>query len=99
MKPKGMKMRIKAVLRDTEILRMEAGSNERIVAAAKKNLDRVVNLPSLLKVMGLTFDDRCKMLNALKNSDLKIMLLSDSNQHLILIGKSSDVEPIGYQWQ
>ena len=94
-----MKMRIKAVLRDTEILQMEAGSKERIIAAAKKNIDRVVNLPSLMKVMGLTVDDRCKMLNALKDSELKIRLLNDSNQHLIMIGNLGDVEIEGYQWQ
>ncbi|MFW9870699.1 MAG: hypothetical protein ACFFFO_15285 [Candidatus Thorarchaeota archaeon] len=94
-----MKMRIKAVLRDTEILQMEAGSKARIIAAAKKNIDRVVNLPSLLKVMGLTIDDRCKMLNALKDSELKIRLLNDSNQHLIMIGNLGDAEIEGYQWQ
>ncbi|MFW9808815.1 MAG: hypothetical protein ACFFE6_05460, partial [Candidatus Thorarchaeota archaeon] len=66
---------------------------------AKKNIDRVVNLPSLLKVMGLTIDDRCKMLNALKDSELKIRLLNDSNQHLIMIGNLGDAEIEGYQWQ
>lgn len=92
-------MRIKAVLRDSEILQMEAGSKERINAAAKKNIDRVVNLPSLLKVMGLTPEDRCKMLEQLKNSGIKIWLLTDSNQHLIFIGNKSVEEFAGYQWQ
>jgi len=92
-------MRIKAVLRDSEILQMEAGSKERINAAAKKNIDRVVNLPSLLKVMGLTPEDRCKMLEQLKDSGIKIWLLTDSNQHLIFIGNKSVEEFAGYQWQ
>ncbi|MGY5863191.1 MAG: hypothetical protein RTV41_01160 [Candidatus Thorarchaeota archaeon] len=92
-------MRIKAVLRDSEILQMEAGSKERINAAAKKNIDRVVNLPSLLKVMGLTLDDRCKMLENLRNSGIQIWLLNDANQHLVLIGEKSDEEFAGYQWQ
>ncbi|MHA2025766.1 MAG: hypothetical protein ACW98U_07675 [Candidatus Thorarchaeota archaeon] len=92
-------MRIKAVLRDSEILQMEAGSDERINAAAKKNIDRVVNLPSLLKVMGLTPDDRCKMLENLRNSGIQIWLLNDANQHLIFLGEMKDEEFEGYQWQ
>jgi hypothetical protein len=92
-------MRIKAVLRDTEILQMEAGSKERIIAAARKNIDRVVNLPSLLKVMGLTLDDRCRMLEVLKDSKIRIWLLNDAGQHLIFLGDKKDAEIIGYQWQ
>ncbi len=92
-------MRIKAVLRDTEILQMEAGSKERIIAAAKKNIDRVVNLPSLLKVMGLTLDDRCRMLEALKDSKIHLWLLNDGGQHLIYLGDKKDDEIAGYQWQ
>jgi hypothetical protein len=92
-------MRIKAVLRDTEILQMEAGSKERIIAAAKKNLDRVVNLPSLLKVMGLTLDNRCIMLETLKDSKFQIWLLNDANQHLIFLGEKKATEFEGYQWQ
>ena len=92
-------MRIKAVLRDTDILQMEAGSKERIIAAAMKNMDRVVNLPSLLKVMGLTFDDRCKMLETLKDSKFQVWLLTDANQHLIFLGDKKDAEFEGYQWQ
>ncbi len=92
-------MRIKAVLRDTEILQMEAGSKDRIIAAARKNIDRVVNLPSLLKVMGLTLDDRCRMLEALKDSKMPLWLLNDAGQHLIYLGDQKDAEIIGYQWQ
>lgn len=92
-------MRIKAVLRDTEILQMEASSKERIIAAARKNKDRVVNLPSLLKVMGLTLDDRCRMLEVLKDSKIRIWLLNDAGQHLIFLGDKKDAEIIGYQWQ
>lgn len=94
-----MEMRIKAVLRDKEILQMEAGSRERVIAAAKKNNDRVVNLPSLLKVMGLTFDDRCMMLEILKDSGLRIWLLADANQHLIYLNDESVDTFEGYQWQ
>ena len=92
-------MRIKAVLRDTEILQMEAGTKKRIIAAARKNIDRVVNLPSLLKVMGLTLDDRCRMLEALKDSKIQLWLLNDAGQHLIYLGDTKDAEFEGYQWQ
>ncbi len=92
-------MRIKAVLRDTDILQMEAGSKERIIAAAKKNMDRVVNLPSLLKVMGLIIDDRCKMLDVVKDSKIHVWLFNDANQHLIFLGHKKDAEFEGYQWQ
>jgi hypothetical protein len=94
-------MRIKAVLRDTDILQLEAGSKDRILAAAKKNADRVVNWPSLLKVMGLAFEDRTKMLDNLANSKLKIWLLTDGSQDLIFIseGKETPPENVGYQWQ
>ncbi len=92
-------MRIKAVLRDTDILQMEAGSKVRIIAAAKKNLNRVVNLPSLLKVMGLMIDDRCIMLEVLKDSNMQVWLFNDANQHLIFLGDKKDAEFEGYQWQ
>lgn len=92
-------MRIKAVLRDSEILKLEAGSDERILAAAKKNSDRIVNLPSLLKVMGLTFDDRGTMLDALKYTKIHIWLLNDAQQHLIYISEKKDSEVGGYNWQ
>jgi hypothetical protein len=92
-------MRIKAVLRDTEILQMEAGSKARVIAAAKKNLDRVVNLPSLLKVMGLDFQDRCVMLDVLKDSKLHVWLLIDVQQHLIYLSEKEYLEFGGYMWQ
>ena len=92
-------MRIKAVLRDTEILQMEAGSRERIIAAAEKNIDRVINLPSLLKVMGLDFDERTVMLDTLKESKIHIWLLFESEQHLVFMSEKEDSEMEGYQWQ
>ncbi|MHA1390092.1 MAG: hypothetical protein ACTSWA_01885 [Candidatus Thorarchaeota archaeon] len=92
-------MRIKAVLRDGDILKLEAGSKERILAAAKKNSDRIVNFPSLLKVMGLTFEDRGIMLEALKDTKIHIWLLNDAQQHLIYISDKKDSEFVGYNWQ
>lgn len=92
-------MRIKAVLRDTEILQLNPGSKERIIAAAKKNVDRIVNLPSLLKVMGLSFDERCTMLAMLKDSNLHIWLLNDSQQHLVYFSEKKEFEYGGYNWQ
>ena len=92
-------MRIKAVLRDGDILKLEAGSKERILAAAKKNSDRIVNLPSLLKVMGLNFEDRGIMLDALKDSKIHIWLLNDAQQHLIYLSTKKESEFGGYNWQ
>ena len=92
-------MRIKAVLRDGDILKLEAGSKERILAAAKKNSDRMVNFPSLLKVMGLTFEDRGIMLDALKDSKIHIWLMNDAQQHLIFISNKKESEFGGYNWQ
>ena len=92
-------MRIKAVLRDGDILKLEVGSKERILAAAMKNSDRIVNLPSLLKVMGLTFEDRGIMLDALKDPKIHIWLLNDAQQHLIYISHKKDSEVGGYNWQ
>jgi hypothetical protein len=94
-------MRIKAVLRDTDILQLEAGSKERILAAARKNSDRVVNWPSLLKVMGLVYEDRTRMLDNLADSKLKIWLLTDGSQDLIFLTAGKELPPdnAGYQWQ
>lgn len=92
-------MRIKAVLRDTEILQMEAGSKARVIATAKKNINRVVSLPSLLKVMGLSFDERCVMLDALKGLKIHVWLLTDAQQHLIYLSEKSESEQQGYHWQ
>jgi len=92
-------MRIKAVLRDSDILKLDVGSEERILAAAKKNSDRVISLPSLLKVMGLTFDDRSTMLNTLEETKLHVWLLNDAQQHLIYISENDNSEMGGYNWQ
>ena len=78
---------------------MEAGSKARVVAAAKKNLDRVVNLPSFLKVMGLNFEERCIMLEALKDSNIHVWLLNDAQQHLIYLSEKDESEFGGYHWQ
>lgn len=90
-------MRIKAVLRDSEILKMEAASDGRILAAAKKNVDRPISWSSLLKVMGLTYDDRTRMLDSLKHSGIHIWLVKDGQQDLIFL--SEGTEGLGYQWQ
>lgn len=94
-------MRIKAVLRDTDILKMEPGSTNRIIAAAKKNVDRLISWSSLLKIMGLDFEARTTMLDMLKGSNMHIWLLNDGNQHLIFITQtnSSFTEASAYQWQ
>lgn len=92
-------MRIKAVLRDTDILQMDPGSKARIIAAARKNLERVVSLPSFLKVMGLSFEERCIMLDALKDSKIHVWLLNDSQQHLIYLSEKNESEFDGYNWQ
>jgi hypothetical protein len=95
-------MRIKAVLRDTEILQMEAGSDGRIIAVIKKNVDRLVSLSSLLKVMGLDFNERVKMLQALSDTGLHVWFANDADQHLIFTSRAALPEDMGiciYQWQ
>ena len=95
-------MRIKAVLRDNDILSSEAGSKERIVAVATKNLDRIISQSSLLKVMGLESNQRVKMLEELANTKLHIWLGREAQQDIIFITKeklSEDFENTGYQWQ
>jgi hypothetical protein len=95
-------MRIKAVLRDTEILQMEAGSKVRILAALNKNIDRLVNLSSLLKVMGLAFNERMKMLEALSDIRLHAWFANDADQHLIFTSRAAlheDMDICTYQWQ
>jgi len=86
-------MRIKAVLRDSDILQMEAGSKERVLAGVKKK-------PSLLKVMGLSFEDRLTMIEILADTKIHIWLMTDADQHIIYLshGKETPVES-GYQWQ
>ncbi len=95
-------MRIKAVLRDSEILKMDSGSQQRIDATTAKNLERFVGWSSLLKVMGLKFEERTKMLDALKDKDLKIWLGIEGNQHIIFLSKDTlpnESDYVGYQWQ
>lgn len=94
-------MRIKAVLRDSEILQMDVGSKERVLSAAKKNMDRAINWPSLLKVMGISFEDRLTMLEILADTKIHIWLMTDSDQHIIFMSKGKEAPPIeaGYQWQ
>ncbi len=93
-------MRIKAVLRDTDILQMEPGSKKRILAAAIKNEDRVISWTSLLKVMGLAFEQRQTMLEMLKDSNLHIWLMNDGNQHLVFLTSSTETPlEMAYQWQ
>ncbi|MHA1934976.1 MAG: hypothetical protein ACW97A_06805 [Candidatus Thorarchaeota archaeon] len=95
-------MRIKAVLRDSEILKMTPGSDDRIVKSAKKNLDRLISMTSFLKVMGLNFTDRSKMLDTLSHTKLHIWLGIDSEQHVIYISESEmpqDFDLCGYKWQ
>jgi hypothetical protein len=93
-------MRIKAVLRDTDILQMEPGSEKRVLAAAKKNEDRVISWSSLLKVMGLTFDERLRMLEMLKDSKLHIWLINDADQHLVFLTNTNEAPAdTAYRWQ
>ena len=93
-------MRIKAVLRDTDILQMESGSKKRILATAIKNADRVISWTSMLKVMGLAFEERQTMLEMLNDSNLHIWLMNDGEQHLIFLS-AADEKPAetAYQWQ
>ncbi|MFQ5834242.1 MAG: hypothetical protein ACE5H4_16175 [Candidatus Thorarchaeota archaeon] len=95
-------MRIKAVLRDSDILSMGPGSKERINAVAKKNLDRVVNLASFLKVMGLGHEDRVTMLNTLAETKFHIWLLQEHDHDLILLSEKETPESLeiaGFKWQ
>ncbi len=94
-------MRIKAVLRDSDILSMTPGSRERIEATARKNVGRVVNMNSLLKVMGLKFSDRLQAIKVIEDLGLSIWLANEGDQHVIFIseGEAPD-EPdfVGYRW-
>ncbi|NWF95896.1 MAG: hypothetical protein HXY34_07105 [Candidatus Thorarchaeota archaeon] len=95
-------MRVKAVLRDTDVLAKQPGSAERILASAEKNLDRVVNLNSLLKVMGLPEEGRIAMLQALAKSGLHIWLGAEGGQDLVFITRDAlpdEIRVSGYQWQ
>jgi len=93
-------MRIKAVLRDIDILNMNTGSKERILAAARKNTGRLINLESLLKVMGLSFSDRCFMLETLRETELHVWFSNERDQHLVYLSEKEDAdEAVGYKWQ
>lgn len=95
-------MRIKAVLRDGEILGLEPGTKERIVATAMKNLERVVSLSSFLKVMGLKPEDRIRMLDELTDQKVHIWLGKDAQQDIVFLFKSKmpeELQDTGYQWQ
>jgi len=95
-------MRIKTVLRDGDILNMEPGSKDRVLAAANKNLDRVVNLGSLMRVMGLGTDGRIEMLQILDTTDLHIWLSNEGDQDIVFLTLSKnpeDEESLGYRWQ
>ncbi|MBD3406908.1 MAG: hypothetical protein GF411_12395 [Candidatus Lokiarchaeota archaeon] len=94
-------MRIKTVLRDSDILQMEEGSKKRIFAAIEKNIDRLVNTFSLLKVMGMEKSDRGNMLTTLESSDYHIWLWKEGDQHVIYFSRKEELpeEDKGYQWQ
>jgi hypothetical protein len=92
-------MRIKAVLRDADILEMQVGSKERVLATVRKNLDRVVNTGSLLKVMGLPTEGRIQLLEILDGTSFHVWLMKDNEQHLILISETENQELDGYQWR
>lgn len=97
-----LSMRIKAVLRDNDILAMEPGSQKRIEATAMKNLDRIVSQSSLLKVMGLNGDERVRMLETLSNKQISIWLGKDAQQDIIYFTQEKlpeEIESSGYQWQ
>ena len=95
------KMRIKAVLRDSDILKMETSSAERIKACAMKNLDRIVSWSSLLKVMGLSFEERTKMLEVLSTVKIHLWLGVIGDQHVIFLSENQqeEFEFETYQWQ
>jgi hypothetical protein len=95
-------VRIKTVLRDSDILNMEPGSKDRVLATAKKNLDRVVNLGSLMRVMGLGTEGRIEMLQILDTTDLHIWLSNEGDQDTVFLSRSINPEnenSLGYRWK
>ncbi|UCE11746.1 MAG: hypothetical protein JSW61_07400 [Candidatus Thorarchaeota archaeon] len=97
-----MPVRIKAVLRDQAILQMQPGSQDRIISVFEKNRDRLVNLSSLLKVMGLPFEDRLKMLQTMSERNEHIWLGNESGQHVVYISNAElppEIELPMYKWQ
>jgi len=95
-------VRIKTVLRDSDILNMKQGSKERVLATAKKNLDRVVNLGSLMRVMGLGTNGRIEMLQILDSTGIHIWLANEGDQDIVflsLIETPKDEDSLGFRWQ
>jgi hypothetical protein len=95
-------MRIKAVLRDSDILEMPLGSKERVLAVVEKNLDRPVNWKSMLKVMGLEEEDRTKMLDILEKSSIHIFLAEAMEQDVIFLSKKDSPKGLDvpfFKWQ
>ena len=95
-------MRIKAVLRDSDILEMPPGSKERVLAVVEKNLDRPVNWKSMLKVMGLEEEDRTKMLDILEKSFIHIFLAEAMEQDVIFLSKKDSPKGLDvpfFKWQ
>ena len=81
---------------------MDQASKARIVATARKNIDRIVALNSLLKVMGLEPENRIELLQALEDSKLHIWLFQDPQQDLIYLSESETIPDYGfrgYKWQ
>jgi len=80
---------------------MEPGSKERVFSAAEKNMDRVISWSSLLKVMGLSSDDRTDMLDLFADSKMHIWLMKEGDQHLIYLTKTQTglQDEKAYQWQ
>ncbi len=95
-------MRVRAVLRDINILEMKPGSRERIMATVEKNLDRTVNLSSLLRVMGLKPEERLRLFELLEGSDIHVWLTRMGEQHIIYMSRNAiapEFDLPGYQWQ
>ncbi|TFG12338.1 hypothetical protein EU537_09800 [Candidatus Thorarchaeota archaeon] len=95
-------MRIKAVLRDANILKMTPGSRKRVLAIVEKNLDRPVNWRSMLKVMGLEGEDRTKMLEILKEHPIHIFLAEVMEQNVIFLSKEEKPNELNvpyFKWQ
>ncbi len=82
---------------------MEPGSKERIIATARKNLDRFVDWRSLLKIMGLRFEDRIRMLETLDKEPIHIWLTKHAEQHVIYLSEKDSLEEdediVPYQWK
>lgn len=81
---------------------MEEGSEKRIMATVSKNLDRAVNISTLLRVMGMDAEQRVDLLETLGEKPYHIWLANQGNQHIVYISeaeKPQDEEILGYMWQ